>query len=58
MCFSKWDIPSLFDNLGRNLDLNTIDQSLWSDKCDYHEISGIKILNPKDRNLTDTPTKH
>lgn len=35
MCFSKQEIPTLFDNLERPLDLSSTDCSLWNDKCDY-----------------------
>ena len=52
MCFSKYSTTSLFDNLGRPLDLDNINQTLWSDKCDYLELDDILNLNPNDKNLT------
>ena len=52
MCYSKRDIPTLFDNLERPLDLHNTNQSLWSDKCDYNDIDEIKDLNPSNKNLT------
>ena len=41
MCFSKTAPPTLFDNLGRPLDLTNLDQSLWNDKCDYLDLNEI-----------------
>ena len=52
MCFSKSDIPTLFDNLGRPLDLITTDSSLWNDKCDYVEPHDICNFNQTGNNLT------
>ena len=52
MCFSNHDIPTLFDNLGRPLDLTNTDHSLWNDKCDYVEPYEICNLNPTGNNLT------
>ena len=52
MCFSKSDIPTLFDNLGRPLDLITTDHSLWNDKCDYVEPHDICNFNQTGNNLT------
>ena len=51
MCFSKNDIPILFDNLGQPLDLNTTDHSLWNDKCNYAESHDIRNLNQTGNNL-------
>ena len=34
MCKSNND-ETLFDNLSRPLDINSVNDSLWSDKCDY-----------------------
>ena len=51
MCFSKEEIPILFDNLGRPLDLNNIDRCLWNDKCDYVESHDIHNLNQTGNNL-------
>ena len=42
MCFNKVAAPTLYDNLARPLDLNTLDKSLWDDKCDYFE---PKVVN-------------
>ena len=33
------------------LDLDTIDTSLWNDKCDYYEINKIRTLNPNNNNI-------
>ena len=44
MCFSKKDI-TLYDDLSRPLELNNIDTSLWSDKCDYVDPSNCANLN-------------
>ena len=51
MCFSKSDTPTLFDNLGRPLDLNSIDRGLWNDKCDYVESQDIRNFNQTGNNL-------
>ena len=45
MCFSNHNIPILFDNLGRLLDLANTNHSLWNDKCDYVEANEISNLN-------------
>ena len=34
MCFTRTD-KKLIDSLNRPLELNNVDESLWSDKCDY-----------------------
>ena len=52
MCFSKQEIPTVFDNLERPLDLSSTDHSLWNDKCDYYEVNEILNLNPNNKNLT------
>ena len=52
MCFSKSNTATLFDNLGRPLDHDNINQALWNDKCDYLELEEILNLNPKENNLT------
>ena len=44
MCFSKKDIR-LYDDLARPLELNNVDKSLWSDKCDYMDPSKCTNLN-------------
>ena len=51
MCFSKDEAPTLFDNLGRPLDLNNVDHCLWNDKCDYVESHEINNLNLTGNNL-------
>ena len=50
MCFSKEHI-TLKDSLFRPLSLETVDSSLWSDKCDYWTVDECKDLNPKNYNL-------
>ena len=50
MCFSKNDITLCYD-LPRPLELNNIDTSLWSDKCDYVDPSNCANLNPDNYNL-------
>ena len=52
MCFNKVTAPILYDNLERPLDLNTLDKSLWDDKCDYFKPKEVNQLNPKNNNLT------
>ena len=52
MCFSKYETPILFDNLGQPLDLAYTDRSLWNDKCDYCETLEINNLNSNGKNLT------
>ena len=52
MCFNKVTAPTLYDNLARPLDLNTLDKSLWDNKCDYFEPKVVTQLNPKNNNLT------
>ena len=52
MCFSNHNIPILFDNLGRSLDLANTDRSLWNDKCDYVKANKISNLNSTGNNLT------
>ena len=51
MCFSKEEVPTLFDNLGWPLDFNNIDHCLWNDKCDYVEPHDIHNLNQTGNNL-------
>ena len=51
MCFNKQDMPILFENLERSLDLKTNDTSLWNDKCDHYELNEIQNLNPDNKNL-------
>ena len=50
MCFSKKDI-TLYDDLSRPLELNNVDTSLWSEKCDYVDPSNCANLNPDNYNL-------
>ena len=51
MCLGNSNHPTLFDNLARSLDLDSIDSSLWSDKCDYYEIKDLHALNPNNNNI-------
>ena len=57
MCFSKTVPPTLFDNLGRPLDLKNTNHTLWNDKCDYQEIDKITNLNTK-KKLNNTTTEY
>ena len=41
----------LFDSLSRPLELSRIDETLWSDKCDYLDPSNCSDLNPENYNL-------
>ena len=50
MCFSKQDIKC-YDDLVRLLELNNVDKSLWSDKCDYMDPSKCNNLNPDNFNF-------
>ena len=50
MCFTKIH-KQLFDNLRRPLEFETIDCSLWNDKCDYYELSKLTNFNPEGYNL-------
>ena len=50
MCFSKYETPILFDNLGWPLDVAYTDCSLWNDK--YYETPEISNLNSNGKNLT------
>lgn len=52
MYFNKVETPILYDNLGRPLDLENTDQTLWNDKCNYQDIETLNPLNGKDENLT------
>ena len=52
MCFSKENI-TLKDSLSRPLSLETVDSSLWSDKCDYWTADECNDLNPKNYNLVN-----
>ena len=44
--FEKWH-----DELLRPLTNNSLDESLWSDKCDYIDLDNISDLNPNGLNL-------
>ena len=50
MCFLNEDV-SLMDSLSRPLSLETVDSSLWSDKCDYWTMESCENLNPANYNL-------
>ena len=45
------DDLQLMDNLYWPLDLNNVDHSLWSDKCDYLDPEECKNFNPNNMNL-------
>ena len=51
MCFSKTVLPTLFDNLGRPLDLTNLDHTLWNDKCNYIGLNEVNNFNKNNRNL-------
>ena len=51
MCLNNHNIPILFDKLGRPLELNNTNSSLWNDKCDYVQPYEIRNLNPSGNNL-------
>ena len=51
MCLGNSNQHILFDNLERPLDFDSIDSTLWSDKCDYYEINDMPALNSKNKNL-------
>ena len=50
MCKST-NSETLFDSLSRPLDFKSVDESLWSDKCNYIEKSKCANLNPNNYNL-------
>ena len=50
MCFSK-SATKIYDELERPLNLDSIDESLWNDKCDYIDPNSCTNLNPNDYNL-------
>ena len=50
MSFSKPE-NKLFDDLSQPLDLETLDKSLWNDKCDYYDVQECKNLNASNFNL-------
>ena len=50
MCKST-DQETLFDNLSRPLDLNSLNDSSWSDKCNYIETDKCTNINPENYNL-------
>ena len=50
MCFTRIG-NQLFDSLSRPLELSRIDETLWSDKCDYLDPSNCSDLNPENYNL-------
>ena len=52
MCLSKSKLPTLFNNLGRPLDIPNIDQTLWNDKCDYIELQDAYNYNKGNKNLS------
>ena len=50
MCISKCAIKT-FDELERPLNLDSIDENLWNDKCDYIDPNSCTNLNLNDYNL-------
>ena len=50
MCISKL-VKKPHDILDRPLNLNTVDEPLWNDKCDYLDPENCTNLNPNDYNL-------
>ena len=50
MCIDTNEL-SLFDNLSLPLELNSMDRSLWNDRCDYMDLHDCENLNPKNNNL-------
>ena len=50
MCINTSKL-TLFDNLSRPLELNSVDRSLWTDKCNYMDLHECKNLNPKNHNF-------
>ena len=50
MCFSKSSVK-LNDELKQPLNFDSIDESLWNDKCDYIDPRNAKNLNPSGLNL-------
>ena len=50
MCFSKEDII-VSDSLSRPLSMEELDDSLWSDKCDYWIADKCDNLNPSNYNF-------
>ena len=45
MCFDKAEVPTLFDNLGRPLEIANTDHTLWNDKCDYIQLQDARNYN-------------
>ena len=43
MCFTKTN-NHLFDSLNRPLELNRMDESLWSDKCNYLDPENFNLI--------------
>ena len=50
MCISKCATKT-YDELERPLNLDSIDENLWNDKCDYIDTNSCTNLNPNDYNL-------
>ena len=50
MCFSKSSVKSN-EELKRPLNFDSIDKSLWNNKCDYINLQNVKNLNPSGLNL-------
>ena len=47
----KIENKTQLDMLLRSCDIEELDSSLWSDKCDYMELNCCKDLNPNNYNL-------
>ena len=50
MCLLRSDLH-LMDSLYRSLDLFNVNESLWSDKCDYMDVEKCSNLNPNSINF-------
>ena len=50
MCVGNSDIK-LYDELMRPLEWNTLDKSLWTDRCDYIDMEKCDKLNNNSMNL-------
>ena len=50
ICISKCATKT-YDELERPLNLDSIDENLWNDKCDYIDPNSCTNLNPNDYNL-------
>ena len=53
MCLSKFANKE-YDELLRQINYRNLDESLWSDKCDYIDLAHCTNLNPNGLNLVVT----